>query len=104
MTRLLTADREEEEEAVEEVEAAEERRLMGAGVGARLRMESDLRRLEAEGCACALLSGWNRVEVSKWTGMLKVEWGLLGKREDVSSLGKEPEIFRLMLFVCLVVW
>lgn len=73
MTRLLWAEREDDDEDVDEVEAAEERRLMGAGVGARLRMESDLRR-EPEGCAWALLSGWKRVEVSKWTGMLAVGW------------------------------
>lgn len=51
MMRLLTTDRVDEVEVVEAVEAAEERRLMGDGVGARLRMESDLRRLEAEGWA-----------------------------------------------------
>lgn len=69
MMRLLWAERVDEVEMVEDVEAAEERRLMGDGVGARFRMESDLRR-EPEGWACALLSGWKRVEVSKWTGML----------------------------------
>lgn len=48
MMRLLCAERVDEVEMVDEVEAAEERRLMGDGVGARFRMESDLRR-EPEG-------------------------------------------------------
>lgn len=63
----------EDVDAVEAVEADEERRPTGAGVGARLRMDSDRLR-EAEGCACAAFSGWKRVEVSKWTGMLGGWW------------------------------
>lgn len=63
----------DEVDDTDEVEAEDERRPIGAGVGARLRMDSDLLRL-AEGCAWALLSGWKRVEVSKWTGMLAVGW------------------------------
>lgn len=44
MTRLVFKERDEELEEVDEVEDPEERRSMGAGVGARLRIESDLRR------------------------------------------------------------
>lgn len=71
MTSLASRDRDDEVEELEQVDAADERRPMGAGVGVRVRMESDLRR-EEDGWACALLSGWKRVEVSKWTGILGV--------------------------------
>lgn len=54
------------------MEAAEERRAMGAGVGARLRMDSDRFREAEPGCAWAAFSGWKRVGVSKWTGILEV--------------------------------
>lgn len=63
---------EELDEALESVEADDERRSRGAGVGVRLRMESLRLREWLDGCACALVSGWKRVEVSKWTGILKV--------------------------------
>lgn len=62
--------REEEVDELDDVEAAEERRAMGAGVGARLRMDSDLFREADPGCAWAAFSGWKRVGVSKWTGIL----------------------------------
>lgn len=52
------------------MEAAEERRAMGAGVGARLRMDSDFLREADPGCAWVAFSGWKRVGVSKWTGIL----------------------------------
>lgn len=70
ITSLASVEREDDVEELEQVEAPEERRPMGAGVGVRVRIESDLRR-EEDGCACALLSGWKRVEVSKWTGILR---------------------------------
>lgn len=43
--------REEEVDELDDVEAAEERRAMGAGVGALLRMDSDLFREPDPGCA-----------------------------------------------------
>lgn len=43
--------REEEVDELDDVEAAEERRAIGAGVGARLRMDSDLFREADPGCA-----------------------------------------------------
>lgn len=44
---------------------------MGAGVGALLRMDSDRFREAEPGCAWAAFSGWKRVGVSKWTGILE---------------------------------
>lgn len=69
-------DTREEVELLESVDADDERRSRGAGVGARLRIES-LRLRELEGCACALVSGWKRVEVSKWTGILMFVCGVV---------------------------
>lgn len=62
--------REEEVDELDDVEAAEERRATGAGVGALLRMDSDRFREADPGCAWAAFSGWKRVGVSKWTGIL----------------------------------
>lgn len=69
--------REEELDELDDVEAAEERRATGAGVGALLRIDSDLFRDPDPGCAWAAFSGWKRVGVSKWTGILVVGFCLL---------------------------